>query len=619
MPSFNVSTAWKEARSIVWSHRRGLALGLFLTLISRASGLVLPGITKFLIDDVLVQKRADLLPWLAAAAFGATFIQAVTSFVLAKLLGIAAWGTITDLRMRVQQHVMRLPVSYFETHKSGELIQRIMSDAEGIRNLVGTGLVQLFGGFLTAAAAVVILFYLNWRLTLSISVILMSFLVMMVVGFRKLRPIFRGRSKILADVSGRLGEALGGIRVVKAFTSEEEEDRIFGEGAGRLFENVRQSITGVTFFSSLSTIIIGCIGVVMILVGGGAIIEGEMTLGDLVMYLAFTALLAAPLVQMSSIATQMGEAFAGLDRIRGILAQEREDEGQSGKSSIGRIQGRVEFKSVSFAYEAGQPVLEDVSFDVKPGATIALVGSSGSGKTTLVGLILHFHSPSEGEIYIDGKNVDSVSIASVRKQIGVVLQETFLFDGTIQENISYGCPGATMDDVIRVSRIAHADEFVDSFPGGYDTVVGERGVKLSGGQKQRVAIARAILSDPRILILDEATSSLDSESEGYIQEGLRALRKDRTSFVIAHRLSTIQSADEIFVVEDGRIVERGTHPELLALDGRYHDLHTRQNRLAMDLFVNPGEAAEEESEEESKKPTATASGSDVRSMMRRRD
>ena len=588
-------------------------------MISRLSGLVLPGITKFLIDDVLVQKRSELLPWLAGAAFCATFIQAITSFLLAKLLGIAAWGTITDLRRRVQQHVMRLPVSYFETHKSGELIQRIMSDAEGIRNLVGTGLVQLFGGFLTAVAAIIVLFYLNWRLTLSISVILMSFLVMMVVGFRKLRPIFRERSKLLAEVSGRLGEALGGIRVVKAFTSEREEDRIFEEGAGRLFENVRQSITGVTFFSSLSTIIVGCIGVVMILVGGGAIIEGEMTLGDLVMYLAFTALLAAPLIQMSSIATQLGAAFAGLDRIRGILAQDREDEGQSGKSEIGRIQGRVEFKSVSFAYEAGQPVLEDVSFDVQPGATIALVGSSGSGKTTLVGLILRFHNPSDGEIYIDGKNVDSVSISSVRRQIGVVLQETFLFDGTIQENISYGCPGATLDDVIRVSRIAHADEFVDSFPAGYDTVVGERGVKLSGGQRQRVAIARAILSDPRILILDEATSSLDSESEGYIQEGLRALRKDRTSFVIAHRLSTIQSADEIFVVEDGKIVERGTHPELLALNGRYHDLHTRQNRLAMDLFVNPGEAAEEESEEESRKPTPKASSGDVRSMMRRRD
>ena len=619
MPSFNISTAWKESRLIVWSHRRILVIGLFLTLINRLSGLVLPGISKFLIDDVLAEGRSDLLPWLAAAGFSATLIQAATSFLLARFLGLAAWRTIMDLRMRVQRHIMRLPVSYFESHKSGELISRIMSDADGIRNLVGTGLVQLFGGLLTASAAVIILFYLNWRLTLSISAILTVFLAIMIVGFRRLRPIFRARQKIAAEVSGRLGEALGGIRVVKAFTSETEEDRTFEDGAQRLFENVRQSITGVTFFSSFATVVIGCMGVVMILVGGGAIIRGEMTLGDLVMYLAFTALLAGPLIQMSAIGTQLGEAFAGLDRIREVLAHNREDEGESGKSEIGRIQGRVEFQSVSFAYEPGQPVLKDVSFDVEPGATIALVGSSGSGKTTLVGLILRFHRPSDGEIYIDGKNVDSVSISSVREQVGVVLQETFLFDGTIEENIRYGCPGATMDDVTRVSRIAHADEFIDAFPDGYDTVVGERGVKLSGGQKQRVAIARAILADPRILILDEATSSLDSESEGFIQEGLRALRKDRTSFVIAHRLSTIQSADEIFVVEDGRIVERGTHPELLALDGRYHELHTRQNRLAMDLFVNPGEVPKEESEEDEHEPASRTPSVEVQSLMRRRD
>ena len=618
MPSFNISAAWKEARVIIWSQRRGLALGLFLTLISRLAGLVLPGTTKFLIDDVLVNKRSDLLPWLAAAALGATLIQAITSFLLAKLLGIAAWQTITTLRMRVQQHVMRLPVSYFEAHKSGALIQRILSDAEGIRNLVGTGLVQLFGGVLTAAAAFAILFYLHWRLTLSISVVLSAFLILMVVGFRRLRPVFRARQKILAEVSGRLGEALGGIRVVKAFTSEQEEDRIFEEGANRLLENVRQSITGVTLFSSLATVVIGCVGVVMILVGGNAIIRGEMTLGELVMYLAFTALMASPLIQMSAIATQLGQAFAGLDRMREILAQAREDEAESPKPAIGRIEGRVEFRNVSFSYEPGQPVLQDVSFEMEAGATIALVGSSGSGKTTLVGLILRFHRPERGQILIDGQDVESVSMMSVRKQVGVVLQETFLFDGTIAENIRYGCPGADPEEIVRVSRIAHVDEFVDAFPEGYDTLIGERGVKLSGGQKQRVAIARAILADPRILILDEATSSLDSESEGFIQEGLRALRKGRTSFVIAHRLSTIQSADAIFVVEGGRIVERGSHAELLSQSGRYHELYTRQNKLAMDLFANPGEVPEEEPEEEEKPPSETSSVG-VQSMIRRRD
>ncbi len=617
MPRFNFSAAWKEARVIVWDHRWKLFLGLSLTLVSRLSGLVLPGISKFLIDDVLVQKRINLLPWLAGAAFAATLIQAVTSFLLARLLGIAAWRTITDLRIRVQQHIVRLPVSFFDVHKTGSLIPRILSDSDGIRNLVGTGLVQLSGGVLTASAAILVLFYLNWRLTLSISLILMVFLVLIVVGFRKLRPIFRARQKILATVSGRLGEALGGVRVVKAFTSEQEEDRIFAEGARRLFDNVRKSINGVTLISSLSTIVVGTMGVVMILVGGGAIIRDEMTLGDLVMYLAFTALLAAPLIQMSAIATQLGEAFAGLDRIREVLAVTREDDAELQKPEMGRIRGQVEFRHVSFAYQPGQPVLKEISFRVEPGSTIALVGSSGSGKTTLVGLILLFHRPDQGQILIDDQDVSLLNMLSVRRQIGVVLQDTFLFDGTITENIRYGCSGATMEDVLRVSKIAHVDEFVDG-PDGYDTVIGERGIKLSGGQKQRIAIARAILADPRILILDEATSSLDSESEGYIQEGLRALREGRTSFIIAHRLSTIQSADQIFVIEDGRIVERGTHSELLAVQGRYLELYTKQNRLAMDLYVNPGEMPREKDEEVlSEAPGASDVG--VRSFMRRRD
>lgn len=617
MPSFNFSAAWKEARVIVWAHRWKLVLGLSLTLVSRLSGLVLPGISRFLIDDVLVQKRTDLLPWLAGAAFASTLIQAATGFLLARLLGIAAWRTITDLRIRVQQHIVRLPVSFFDVHKTGALIPRVLSDSDGIRNLVGTGLVQLFGGILTASAAILVLFYLNWRLTLSISLILMVFLVLIVVGFRKLRPIFRARQKILATVSGRLGEALGGVRVVKAFTSEQEEDHIFAEGARRLFDNVRKSINGVTLFSSLSTVVVGTMGVVMILVGGGAIIRDEMTLGDLVMYLAFTALLVAPLIQMSAIATQLGEAFAGLDRIREVLAVAREDNTEMQKPEMERIRGQVEFRNISFAYQPGQPVLKEVSFQVEPGSTIALVGSSGSGKTTLVGLILLFHRPDQGQILIDEQDVALHSMLSVRRQIGVVLQDTFLFDGTISENIRYGCSEATMEDVLRVSKIAHVDEFVNG-PDGYDTIIGERGIKLSGGQKQRIAIARAILADPRILILDEATSSLDSESEEYIQEGLRALREGRTSFVIAHRLSTIQSADQIFVIEGGRIVERGTHSELLALQGRYLELYSKQNRLAMDLYVNPGEIPREEDEEALAEPPRAADGG-VRSFMRRRD
>ncbi len=617
--TFKFSTSWKEARVIVWTHRKALLLGLALTILSRLAGLVLPGTTKFLIDNVLLEKRTDLLPWLAGAVFASTVIQSITSFLLAKFVGIAAWKTITNLRIRVHQHILRLPISFFDAHKTGELIPRIISDSEGIRNLVGTGLVHLFGGMLTAVAAILVLFYLNWILTLSISFILVLFLVMMIIGFRKLRPIFRTRQKILASVSGRLGEALGGIRVVKAFTSEQEEDRIFSEGARKLFDNVSKSISGVAFFTSLSTVTIGLIGCVMILVGGGSIIQDEMTLGDLMMYLAFTAILATPLISISSIATQLGEAFSGLDRIREVLEFSREDKNELNKPEIGKILGKIEFRNVSFAYDPEQPVLKEVSFQVDPGSTVALVGSSGSGKTTLVGLIMLFYNPNQGQILIDQKDIASLSMSSIRSQIGVVLQETFMFDGTITENILYGCPGTNMEDVLRASKIARVDEFVNGFSDGYDTVIGERGVKLSGGQRQRVAIARAILADPRILILDEATSNLDSESEGYIQEGLRALRKGRTSFVIAHRLSTIQSSDQIFVIEDGRIVERGTHFELLDLQGRYLELHTKQHRLTMDLYVNPGEISREVTDEETLKQTTSSSKIKVNPFTRRKD
>ena len=585
----SVRGAWVEARELVWIHRSRLAVGLTLMLVNRLAGLVLPASSKYLIDDVIANQRSELLLTLALAIGLAAAVQAVTGFALSQVLGVAAQRAITEMRKRVQVHVTRLPVGFFDSTKTGVLISRIMTDAEGIRNLVGTGLVQLSGGLVTAVIALGVLFYLSWQLTSVTLLILLAFGGTMATAFKRLRPLFRERGKMNADVTGRLNETLGGIRIVKAYTVERREQRVFANGTHRLLRNVAKTITGVSAISAVSTLVIGAIGVLMVLVGGQAILAGTMTLGDFIAYIFFTGLVAAPLVQIASIGTQITEAFAGLDRIREIRQMATEDEEDAVRRPLPEVRGDVTCEGVCFEYVEGVPVLRDVSFEAKAGTTTALVGSSGSGKSTLISLVLAFNRPKSGRVTVDGLDLESLRLRDYRKHLGVVLQENFLFDGTVADNIRFARPDATPDEIRRVSRVAHCDEFISEFKDGYDTVVGERGVKLSGGQRQRVAIARAILADPRILILDEATSSLDSESEGFIQDGLRSLRHGRTTFVIAHRLSTIQSADQILVIERGEIVERGSHVELLALDGRYRQLHEKQYRLERDRFINPGE------------------------------
>jgi subfamily B ATP-binding cassette protein MsbA len=469
------------------------------------------------------------------------------------------------------------------------LISRIMSDAEGIRNLVGTGLAQVVGGVITAAIVIGVLFYISWQLTLIILAVLLVYGVLMGMAFKKVRPLFRDRGKINAEVTGRLGESLGGARIVKAYTAERREDRIFAHGAHRLLRNVAKSITTIAAVGSGTGLLLGSISVVMMVVGGRAVLHGSMTLGDLIQYLLFTGIVIAPMIQISSIVTQIGEAFAGLDRIHELRKVATEEERDASREPLSEIRGDVAFEDVSFEYNPGVPVLKHVSFEAPAGSTTALVGSSGSGKSTLISLVMAFNRPRSGRILIDGRDLGSVRLHDYRSQLGIVLQDNFLFDGTVAENIAYGNPRATREEILEVGRIAHCDAFVTDFPDGYDTVVGERGVKVSGGQRQRIAIARAILADPVILILDEATSSLDSESEAMIQDGLEKLRSGRTTFVIAHRLSTIRSADQILVLEDGEIVERGNHQRLYALEGRYRELHDKQYRLERNRFINPGE------------------------------
>ena len=581
--------AWREARELFHRHRNRLAVGMLLMLVSRLAGLVLPACSKYFIDHVIVARQFQFLWPLAALVALATLVQAGSGLAVTQVLGVAAQRAVTEMRRRVQAHVLRLPVSRFDSTQTGVLISRIMGDADGLRNLVGSGLVQLAGGLITAVVSLGFLFWISWEMTAVMLLLLLGFGGAMAAAFSRLRPIFRERNRLTAEVTGRLAESLGGIRIVKSYVAERREDLVFTRGVHRIFRTIARSIMGWSLAGALTTLVIGAIGVIMILMGGHAVQAGEVTLGDLAMYLLFTGLVAAPLIQIAQVGTQIAEAFAGLDRIRELLSMPTEDAEDQARRPVPPIRGAVRFERVSFEYIPGVPVLREVSFEAPAGSTTALVGPSGSGKSTLISLVTAFGRPTEGRILIDGLDLATLRLREYRACLGMVLQDNFLFDGSILENIRFSRPEAPLERVLEVSRIAHCDEFIARFPQGYETIVGERGVKLSGGQRQRVAIARAILADPAILLLDEATSSLDSESEALIRDGLQALRRGRTSFVIAHRLSTIVSADQILVLEQGRIVERGTHAELLALAGRYRQLYDRQYRLEQNRFVNPGE------------------------------
>ena len=583
----------KAVLPLVWElvrpRRALLAVGFGLMAINRLASLVLPYSTKFLIDNVISKHQVQWLKPIVLGVLMATFIQGVTSFSLTQLLSKAAQRLITELRQKVQAHVGRLPVSFHDSTKSGVLVSRIMSDVEGVRNLIGTGLVDLVGGLLTETIASVLLFHISRTMTLLAFGFLTAFALALKKAFQTIRPIFRERGKINAEVTGRLAESLGGIRVVKGYHAEEREEGVFSLGVVRLLNNVLKTLTATSIMGLSASVLLGVVGAVIMFVGARQILAGTLTVGGFFTYTLLMGFLIAPVMQIVQIGTQLTEAMAGLERTHEILKESAEDRDPRRTVSLPPIEGNIDFDRVTFSYDGVRTVLNDVSFHAAPGTVTALVGSSGSGKSTIIGLISAFYTPKEGEVLVDGIDLSTVRLDSYRTQLGVVLQDSFLFDGSIRENVAFSRPDADKDEVMRACRIARVDEFAESFSDKYDTIVGERGVKLSGGQRQRISIARAILAEPRILILDEATSSLDSESEQMIQEGLSYLMRGRTTFVIAHRLSTIRQADQILVVENGRIVERGNHDELYSVQGRYFELYTKQQGLVNNLFLAPGE------------------------------
>ncbi|MGA9269472.1 MAG: ABC transporter ATP-binding protein [Lutimonas sp.] len=578
MSKNNVSFAW-AVKEFIWPRKKIVLIGLILIVLRSLAGLVLPYATKSLIDDIIPTQDVEALWFLLAAVLTAIVIQAVSSFSLTRLLSVEAQHLISLLRAKVQRKILTLPVRFFDNNKSGALVSRVMTDVEGVRNIVGTGLVQLIGGSLTSVIALVILIKINATMTFFVLVPVAIFAVIALKAFGYIRPIFRARGKINAEVTGRLTETLNGIRVIKGFNAEDQENRIFEAGVERLFLNVKKSLTATALMTSSSTFLLGLASTGIMGIGGFFIMDGKMTYGEFVSFTLFLGFMIAPIVQMSNIGSQLTEAMAGLDRTQELMRMEEEDDPEVRIEKMAEIHGDMVFDNVSFSYEEGKEVLHEISFKAPAGSVTALVGSSGSGKSTIAGLAATFLNPDSGKVHLDQTDLSKVNLSSYRSQLGVVLQDDFLYEGSIRENILFPRPDASEEELMAAVEGAYVNEFTDRFDDGLETVIGERGVKLSGGQRQRISIARALLANPKIIILDEATSNLDTESETFIQKSLQTLMKDRTTFVIAHRLSTIQKADQILVIENGRIAEQGKHEQLLALKGRYHDLYTYQSRI----------------------------------------
>lgn len=566
-------------KTIVWPRRKQLLMGLLLIVISRLAGLVVPGASKYLLDDVIPNNNMELLKILLIAVVVAIIVQAVTSFALTQILSVEAQNLIAQLRAKVQRHIIRLPIRFFDNTKTGELVSRIMTDVEGVRNIVGTGLAQLVGGLLTSAICLVLLILISPTMTLYVLVPVIIFGLISLKAFGYIRPIFRERGVINAEVTGRLTETLGGIRVIKGFNAEEQEIKTFEFGVNRLFLNVKKSLTSTSVVTSSATFLLGLASAGIMGIGGYMIMNENLSLGDFILFTLLLGYMIAPIIQMSNIGSQLTEAFAGLDRTEEILNMPLEDDGSVRTEQLDQMRGDIVFENVSFAYEEDKDVVDNISFEARSGSVTALVGTSGSGKTTIAGLAASFLTPRSGVVKVDGRDLSKIKLENYRKNLGVVLQNDFLFEGTIRENILFPRPNATEAQLMAAVKAAHVNEFTDRFEEGLNTLIGERGVKLSGGQQQRIAIARAILADPRILVLDEATSNLDMESEAYIQQSLKELMKGRTTFVIAHRLSTIRQANQILVIENGKIVEQGKHDELIAKEGRYFELYTYQARI----------------------------------------